>query len=378
MRRSNLSIASAALASLVGVINADEPSWIDHVDAIGEQVIEERKAVGVSIAIGIDGEIVYQRAFGMADLEHGVPLRTESLMRIGSVTKQFTAAAILILVDQGKLSLDTTLAVALPDWPIPADPISGKPVTIEQMLTHTSGLTNFSGFERFLVDFAAKPLSLIDMADLIRDEPFSHEPGTDWRYSNTAYLLLGKVIERYSGSELESVYNDWLLKPAGLEKTRLDWNRNVIADRVQGYDITPDGIFHDQPIEMMNVYGGGGLLSTPRELVMWTFALSSGQVVPVHVYNDMSSVQAKTSYDGWSYGYGLVIDTSSDRSRIFHTGGINGFNTLLARYLPTDVDSRDIVVAVICNGTDPDASVQTRNATLAEAQISEVVLNATE
>lgn len=378
MRKAKLTIVSAMIALIGGFANANEPSWIDHVDSIVEQMIEARQAVGISIAIGIDGEVVYQRAVGMADLEHNVPLRTDSLMRIGSVTKQFTAAAILMLVDQGKLSLDTTLAEALPDWPIPIDPISGKAITIEQMLKHTSGLANHSGIERFVVDFAAKPLSLTDLADLIREEPFTHEPGTEWRYCNTAYWLLGKVVERYSESTLELVYNDWLLEPAGLERTRLDWNRTVIADRVQGYDITPDGIFHDQPIEMMNVEGGGALLSTPRELVMWTFALSSGAIVPMHVYNGMSSVQANTSYDGWAYGYGLVIDTTSDRPRVFHTGGIDGFNTVLVRYLPMDFDPRDIVVAVICNGTDPDARVQTRNATVAEVRIAEAVLAATE
>ena len=322
----------AALTLTWNVALCDEPAWSDQVDAIAEEMIEASKAVGISIAIGIDGEVAYQRAFGHANLEHSVPLQTHSLMRIGSVTKQFTAAAVLTLVESGKLSLNTTLAEALPDWQIPIDPISGEAITIEQMLAHTSGLSNVSSLERFDIEYAARPMRLNDLADLIRDEPFTHKPGTEWRYCNTAYWLLGKIVERCSGSTLEAFFNETLLKPAGLKTSCLDWNKTVIPDRAQGYDITPEGVFHDDPLEMMNVDGGGALLSTPGELVAWTYALASGKVVPMDVYESMSSAKAKTTYEAWSYGYGLVIDTAAERTRVFHTGGINGFNSLLAHY----------------------------------------------
>ena len=374
MRRSALLAALVILAMTGGASRSDEPAWRDQIDEIGKHIVDSGAAVGISIAIGIDGTIVYERAFGFANLEHRVPLRTDSLMRAGSITKQFTAAAILTLVDSGKLSLDTTLAEALPDWPIPIDPMSGEAITIEQMLTHTSGLRNMSSLGRFDIEYAAKPMSLNELAELIGDEPFTHKPGTEWRYCNTAYWLLGKIVERYSGTTLEAFFRETLLDPAGLETSRFDRNKTVIPGRAQGYDITPEGVFQDDPLEMMNVDGGGALLSTPRELIQWTMALSSGRVLPIQTYTTMSSALVQTGRDNWSYGYGLLVDTSGSRKQVFHTGGINGFNSKLSHHLPAEVDPRNIVIAVICNGTNPESRMATRNASIAEALIAQAVM----
>ncbi len=375
MNRPITAIALATLSTMLPAGTAAEPDWATAVDVVCEQLIDRSEAVGLSVAVGVDGEIVYDRALGWADLEQRAALEPDSLMRVASVTKQFTAAGIMKLIDRGSLSIDTTLAEALPDWPIPIDQISGKAITIEQLLTHSSGLRNFSGLDRFTDDFAARTLSLQDAADLIKEEPFTHEPGTAWRYSNTGYWLLGKIIERTSGTDLNSFFRAELLTPAGMTQSRIDSNDALIVGRVHGYDITSEGIRNDHPLEMRNVGGAGALLSTARELVEWTIALSSGSIVPQDIYAAMSTAQFETGRSSWSYGYGLLIDSSGDRARVFHTGGINGFNALLAQYAPTETDPRGIIIAVICNGTNPRAKVETRNATVIESLIAEAVLN---
>lgn len=314
------------------------------IDRIAAEHLAKPGAVGLSIAVARKGEVVLAKGYGQADLELGVAADADTCFRIGSVTKQFTAALVMKLVERKTLALDDDLS----KW-VPQFPLQGRHVTLRQLLQHTSGLPSYTDIG---AEWESKwPLELTDaeLLALVKDKPFDFEPGTKWAYDNTGYYLLGMVIEKASAKSYVDLLRDEITKPLGLVRTRRDSNVDLIKNRAQGYawvgTAAQGELVNDQPYGTNQPGAAGFLLSTARELVTWSSALANGKVVSKESLALMTTPAVLPDGKDTGYGFGLMIDDFEGRRRISHGGGIFGFNSFLA-WFPDE----DVHLAVISNG----------------------------
>jgi CubicO group peptidase (beta-lactamase class C family) len=300
--------------------------------------------VGLSVAVARGDQVIVDRGAGLADLEWNQPADAETVFRIGSVTKQFTAAAIMKLVEQGKLALDDPLARYVPDFDT-----GGRTVTIRQLLNQTSGIPNYTAQPEFIAKGAIVDLSQQELLQYVAGKPFSFEPGQAWQYSNTNYYLLGMIVEKVSGDSYSEFLDNVFFKPLGLTHTRYGFEGPVIPKRAQGYALDPDRRerSNDQPISMLNPGGAGALVSTAGDLVRWQIALTNGRAVSADSFRQMITSTARTGNGNSAYGFGLGVDEVEGQTIISHNGGINGFNSSLT-WLPDSA----LRVAVISNSQD--------------------------
>jgi CubicO group peptidase (beta-lactamase class C family) len=297
--------------------------------------------VGLSVAVARGDHLIVDEGVGIADLEWKAPTDAKSPFRIGSLTKQFTAAAIMKLREQGKIGLDDPLSKYLPDFDT-----KGHTVTIRQLLTHTSGIPNYTAQPGFFAQEA--PLDLTDQQVLatIQGVPLDFDPGAKWEYSNTNYYLLGMIVAKLSGMAYADYLQQAFFRPLGLTHTRYGATAPIIPERAQGYSYLPATHEHlNSAAISMNVPGGAGaLISTAGDLVRWQIALTGGRAVTAASYHEMIASAVPTGQGDGRYGFGLGIGTQLGHQVISHSGGINGFNSVLS-YVP-DIGLR---IAVISN-----------------------------
>ena len=318
-------------------------------------------APGMVVGVARAGEPLFVRAFGLADLEHNIPVVRGTVFKLASITKQFTAAAVLSLVDDGKVSLDDKLSRFVPELP------QAEKVTLYELLVHTSGLPDYAedpaGARTKSV--ARTPAQMVEWIAELKPR-FQFDPGTRWAYSNSNYVLLGVVVERVSGQSLEAFFEQRLLRPAGLTATTFDDPRDVVPQRSQGYrkDKGSAGGYANADWISPTIPGAaGGLRTTVDDLLRWSHALFSGQVLAPATVTRMVSAgklrDGRTTKSGmpedWQrglnsdYGMGVfVMDTKVGR-RIWHSGDIDGFSTWLAHYPEVDV-----TIAVMQNSESAD------------------------
>lgn len=279
----------------------------------------------MSIAVVEGGRIVYSHAYGLRDLEHRIPADVDTHYEMGSITKQFTAAAILQLKEAGKLDLDAKLAAYLPTAPHASE------VTLRQMLSHTSGLPDY--FDGPDVETAAgKPTSFDQVLARIAGKPLDFAPGAKWSYSNTGYILLGRVIELKSGESYHHYIQAHILDPLGMKQTFTVAEEKGLADTALGYTRLDGKVGLSPPVDEGFAWSAGNLVSTPADLQKWNTALTSGKVVTPADYALMST-SVKTQQGDAGYGFGLFVDSIDDQPRIGHTGGSLGF-TAANEYFP--------------------------------------------
>ncbi len=277
------------------------------------------------------GKTIYQKAFGLADREWNIPNTNDTKFRIGSVTKQFTAACILQLAEQGKLSTDDKLTKYFPDYP------KGDSITIHMLLCHSSGIKNYTSIPEFWPK-SVLPLSHDSMIALFRNKPLDFTPGTKFSYSNSGFYLLGVIVEKVSGKNFSDYVLENVIKKAGLSNTSMDMLDSVLLYRSKGYAKTKYGWRHAMYISMEGPYSAGAMVSTTDDLVKWTKALHSNQVISA------ASRQKMLTPNFDNYGFGIIIDSFKMHPRIWHNGGIPGFSTNLS-YYPQD----DLYVVAISN-----------------------------
>ncbi len=294
---------------------------------------------GCEVLVAKHGQIIYKKAYGSADLELNVPLTPDMVFNLASITKQFTAVAILQLVEQGKISLHDSLQKFIPDFPS-----KGHTITIENLLTHTSGIKDYMQLDypnSYMERWDYKPKQLIDS---FKNYPLEFEPGTKFSYSNSGYYLLGYIIEEITGSRYQSYVQDNLLKPLGLTHTYFDSAGIIIPNRVSGYQ-KDDTVYKNEDYWSPTIeYAAGGLISNVDDLFKWHKGLYTYQILKKETLQ-----RAFTSFklkDGTStdYGYGWFLKTSEGIKSIEHGGGIPGFRTDEI-YFP----SEDIFIAILCN-----------------------------
>ncbi|WP_289660082.1 serine hydrolase [Flavobacterium panacagri] len=277
---------------------------------------------GIEVLVAKKGEIVYNKAFGSANLELNVPIKPDMVFKLGSITKQFTAVAILQLVEQGKISLKDNLQKFIPDYPS-----YSQNITIENLLTHTSGIKDYMQIdyqEPYLERRDFKPKELID---LFKNVPLEFDPGTKYKYSNSGYYLLGYIIEKVSGKSYSAYLQENILKPLALNHTYFDNSNNIIPNRVNGY--RKDGkVFKNTDYWSMTIaYAAGELISNTEDLLKWNEGLYSYKILKKETL-EKAFVPFKLK-DGSvvEYGYGWILKNVNGIKSIEHGGAITGFLT---------------------------------------------------
>ena len=310
---------------------------------------------GCAALVAINGQIIYKKAFGMANLELNVPMQPDMVFRLGSITKQFTAVAILQLMEQGKLSLQDDITKFIPDYPTQA-----YKITIENLLTHTSGIksyTNDPGIMKFMKD-DLKPEEVIDK---FKNLPMEFAPGTKWNYNNSGFFLLGYIIEKASGMKYQDYIEQNLFKPAGMTNSLYGSDRKIIKNRAYPYQADGDKTINADYMSMLLPYSAGSLMSTVEDLYKWNRALISDKFVKRETLEKAWTEYKLSDGKGTQYGYGWFLSQVQGSHTIEHGGGINGYLTN-GIYLPKE----DVFVAVFSNSTakGPDA-VSTKMAAIA-------------
>ena len=309
------------------------------IHALAQDALSEHPAPGISIGVQEGGEVLFAGGFGYADLENEVPATADTVYRIGSVTKQFTAAAAMLLVEEGKLDLSADLRDYLPDYDT-----RDFAVPVERLLNHTSGIKGYTEMPEFW-ERSRLDLGHEAMLELFSEPPFEFEPGDRYQYNNSGYYLLGVLIERLSGMSYTEFLEARLFGPLGLERTHYLRNGPLVPGRAEGYEVGEDGGFvNDEPLSMELPYAAGSLGASVLDLLAWQRALASGEVVSASGYEAMTARGSLVNGEPVHYGYGLSLGEEHGLSRVSHGGGINGFRAQLAHY-----PEADLGIAVLIN-----------------------------
>ena len=317
-----------------------------------DRVMADVPVPGAAVAVLRDGVPVHARGYGLANLEWQAPVGTDTVFRLASLTKSFTATAILLLEGDGRLRLDDRLGDHLPAYPAP-----GRDVTLRQLLQHTAGIPNYTALPNFYQRFAREDRTPEGLFALFADLPLDFAPGTDFRYSNSGYSLLGAVIEARSGMPYADFVRERIFKPLGMADSRYLENEPVIPRRADGYRRVGGGFAHAPYLSMALPYSAGALGSTLDDLMRRDAALRRGELVDVATQARMATPLVLT--DGLELGYGLGWRLGRYRGlRVqHHAGGINGFSTFTARFLEGD----PLTVIVLTNLDNFDAAGLTRH-----------------
>ena len=311
-------------------------------------------APGAVAIVVKDGRPVFRRAYGLADLEFGILLEADMVFRIGSVTKQFTAAAILQMVDAGKLALDDDVAKYVEGYDT-----GGRRVTIEHLLTHTSGIPNYTDLDEWAAHLREE-LTPRQILDMLRVKPPEFEPGTQFKYSNSGYLLLGLVIENVSGRPYADYIRQMVL-PLGMRHTMYDDPVRVVPRRARGYEWEGDEWRNARYIGMSQPFSAGGLVSTVDDLALWNTAIDRGRLLSESSRARWFAPFTLKSGRTTGYALGWSVTKHEGLAVAEHGGGINGFASRVVR-----IPSERVYVAVLSNnGTSRSGTVARQLAALA-------------
>jgi CubicO group peptidase (beta-lactamase class C family) len=304
-----------------------------------EQVVQSYVTAGSfmgTVLVARDGAVVFDKAYGMANVEWDIANTPATKFRLGSITKQFTAAAILLLEERGKLKVDDRIKTYLPDVPM-----SWERITVFNLLTHTAGIPNFTSLPEY-GGAKAKATTVDGTLATLRDRVLDFGPGEKMSYSNSGYLALGAIIEKVSGQSYEKFVTDNLFAPIGMTDSGYDSNTAIIKRRASGYTRVASGLINSSYIHMSVPHAAGALYSTTGDLLKWEQALFAGKVV------SKASLDRMITPFKNDYALGVTSTLEKGRRVISHGGGIDGFNTMLAYY----PDSRTVIV-VLSNVAGP-------------------------
>lgn len=294
---------------------------------------------GCAALVAKEGKVIYKNAFGMANLELDVPMKPEMVFRIGSITKQFTAVAILQLAEQGKLSLQDTITKFIPDYPV-----NGKTITIEHLLTHTSGIKSYTGMTEWTAELQKKDFTPEELIGFFKNQPMDFDPGRKFLYNNSGYILLGYIVAKASGMEYGQYLSEHIFKPAGMKHSAYEVNSILVKNRAYGYAMGDNGVEDASYLSMTQPYAAGSIISTVEDLYAWNRAIRDNKLVSKSSIDRAFSVYKLFDGTSTGYGYGWGIGEIKGSRCISHGGGINGFLTQ-SIYLPEE----DVFVAVFSN-----------------------------
>lgn len=343
-----LAVASLLCLALAGPLQADpRETGGDLAEQIGKILAETYAGdePGAAVIVVDDGEVIYRGARGMANLELGVPLEPDMVLRLGSITKQFTAAAILLLQEAGKLSVADPITRYLPDYPV-----HGHTITIEHLLTHTSGIFNYTAIPGYMESKIRRDLTTDELIDEFKTQEMDFAPGERWSYSNSGYVLLGAIIEKVAGVSYAELVEKRIFDPLGMAHSHYG-GPQLIPRRVAGYEHDGDGYVNAPYLSMTQPHAAGALLSSVDDLARWDAALYGDGLLSAASKERMFAEYQRNDGEGVGYGYGFVIGSFRGSPSISHGGGIPGFRTYAIR-LPAE----KVYVAVLSNGSTVNTS----------------------
>lgn len=312
-------------------------------DAILEAAFPANGPGGAAI-ITRGGDTIYAAGRGLADVEARRPITPDTIFRLGSITKQFTAAVILQLVQEGRISLDDPVSRFFPDYPQP-----GASATIRQLLNHVSGIQSYTDIPGWMVEENTnRPYTTAQMIALFRDRPSQTPPGQAWAYNNSGYVLLGAIIEQATGKPWYQAVADRIARPLGLSTIGYGVDRESSPAMARGYTDRDGNVQPALRIHMSVPHAAGALVGTVGDLAKWAHPLHHGRVVSPALYTAMTAPASLPEGRTHAYGFGLGFGDIRGRSTIGHGGGIFGFSTD-SIYIP----SEDLFVAVFANSDDP-------------------------
>jgi CubicO group peptidase (beta-lactamase class C family) len=359
MRRKNFFLVFTLVAFLSTAVPAQVPEKqkvVEGAERAFEKVTKAyvAPAPGCAAAVSLNGEVVFEKAFGLAEMEHNVPNTAQTIFESGSVAKQFTAAALVLLQQDGKLSIDDPVRKYIPELPD-----YGAPLTIRHLLNHTSGIRDWGTVMSLTGAGRGDRVISQDLAfDVITHQrALDFTPGSEYSYSNSGYNLAAIIVERVSKQKFPAFVEERLFKPIGMTNSswRDDYQR-IVPGRAQAYSRQGNGPWRLN-MPFMNVYGNGGMLTTVGDWMKWNAMLDSHSLGPPlvaalktrGVLNDGRKI---------AYALGLVVDTYKGLKDVSHGGATAGYQTFLARYPDNKVS-----VGVMCNGTSPSAGLIAANIT---------------
>lgn len=331
-------LASFILVSTPVALHGERPGNADQ--TVREQVAASLpEHVGAAVLVIDKGKVVFRHTYGLADVENNTPITPQTNFRIASVTKQFTATAVMLLVDEGRLSLDDTL-----DQFFPGFPGYGQSITVRHVLNHTSGLPDY---EDLVPEGTTLQLHDRDVLKLILDtrEPL-FEPGSDYKYSNTGYALLALVVEQVADTPFHTFVRERIFKPCGMDRSVVYIRGlNAISDRAFGHVKQDDQWTRGDQSVTSAVLGDGGIYSSIDDLARWVAALHAQSLLSEEAYGQMYT-PVSTDDPAVGYGFGWRIDTYRGETRYHHTGGTRGFSLCLQRF-----PGRNAAVIVLINNS---------------------------
>jgi CubicO group peptidase (beta-lactamase class C family) len=316
---------------------------------------------GAAVIVVKHGQVLLRSAYGLANLETRTPMRPDMVFEIGSVTKQLTSTAILMLVEEHKLSLDDDIRKYLPEFPD-----KGVPITIEHLLTHTSGIKDYTSDPKW-PSLWRQDLTPAQVVDLVKDAPLDFAPGSRWSYDNTGYTLLGMILEKVSGTTYADFIERRILQPLGLTHTRYGSATTVIPQRAAGYTKGKDGWENAPYLSMAQPYAAGALMSNVDDLARWDAAVAAGKLISPALWARAFADHHLPDGHDTRYGYGWQLGGLDGHPLLHHSGGIPGYSCEVMR-LPDD----DVYVAVLTNTDTPPIDADDAAARIAEAALNRV------
>lgn len=280
-----------------------------------------------SVLVAENGRVIYKKGLGLANMEWNIANAPDTKFRLGSITKQFTAMLVMQLVEQGKIKLDGKLSDYLPDYRRDV----GEKVTIHQLLTHTSGIPNYTALPSFMETVSRNPFAVDAFIKKYGSGDLEFEPGTKFNYDNTGYFLLGAIIEKVTGKPYEQVLKENILDPVGMKNTGYDHADTLINKRAAGYTKSPRGYVNAAYLDMSLPYAAGSLYSTVEDLYLWDQALYTDKLLSAKSKELMFKPNLNNYAYGWFITQATLGETKETVPVFAHDGGINGFNTSIVR-----------------------------------------------
>jgi CubicO group peptidase (beta-lactamase class C family) len=322
-----LALLAVAGCGQIGLGATPRPTLQQEMEAFVQAHLANGKFAG-AVLVARGDKVLFQGGYGMANQELDVPNTPETVFRLGSLTKQFTAAAILQLQDQGLLDINDTVDRYLPGYP------NGDEITIYQLLNHTSGIPDYEYLESTLTYRNA--VSLDALMAKFSGLPFDFTPGSQFKYSSSGYVILTAIIEKVSGQSYADYLAEHIFQPLGMEATRYDNADTVLPGRAAGYTWDGDAYHIAEFFDMSNVAGAGGLVSTVGNMYKWDRALYTDALLSPAAREAFFTPTVSTG-DGLSYAYGWFIRETPEHTQALHSGGINGFVTFVIRDAATQL-----------------------------------------
>jgi CubicO group peptidase (beta-lactamase class C family) len=317
-----------------------EPEWAPEVDAIAKQALA-RPTAGLSIAVARDGKLIFARGYGMANVEHSVPVTPETVFHLASISKNIESAVLLQLIDQGKVRLEDDVKKHLPEAPT-----HGHKVTVKQLLNNTSGIHSFTSLPE-ASENERRDLTHAQVLDLIRNKPMDFKPGTSWRYDNTAFYMAGMIIEKVTGQEYGAYVREHLFQPLGMSSATLGYAQTVLPHLASGYQVEDGKLVHADYLTWKLPFAAGAICATATDLVKWPAALESGKVLRPETLALMRTPTTLTDGTKIDYGLGTRLGSLQGHPVVGHTGGGGGFRTVMATF-----PEKHLTIAVLANTED--------------------------